>query len=140
MPKIAIIGAGSAEFSTEIIRDVLATPALEHGTFALVDVHAGRLELARQAAEKLVDQSGRNWTVEASLDRRDILPGTNYVVNTIEVAGRENVRAQRLSSVFGSVSSTATWTTSPACSTVPVTIASTLRSFAIRLAGRVEPR
>jgi len=92
MPKITIIGAGSAEFSTEIMRDVLATPALESGTFALVDIHAGRLELAHQAAEKLIKQSGRNWRVEASLDRAKLLPGTDYVINTIEVAGRENVR------------------------------------------------
>ncbi len=76
MPKITIIGAGSAEFSTEIIRDVLATPALESGTFALVDIHAGRLELSHQAAEKLIAESGRDWTVEASLDRRDVLPGS----------------------------------------------------------------
>ena len=92
MPKITIIGAGSAEFSTEIIRDVLATPALESGTFALVDVHAGRLGLSHQAAGKLIEESGRNWKLEASLDRRDVLPGTDYVINTIEVAGRENVR------------------------------------------------
>lgn len=92
MTKITIIGAGSAEFSTEIIRDVLATPALERGTFALVDIHAGRLELAHQAAEKLIAESGRQWTVEASLDRRLMLPGSQYVINTIEVAGRENVR------------------------------------------------
>ena len=92
MSKITIIGAGSAEFSTEIVRDVLATPALEGGTFGLVDIHTGRLELAQKACEKLITESGRNWKVEASLDRRDILPGTDYVVNTIEVAGRENVR------------------------------------------------
>jgi alpha-galactosidase len=92
MPKVTIIGAGSAEFSTEIIRDVLATPALESGIFALVDIHAGRLELAHQAAEALIAQSGRNWTVEASLDRSKMLPGSDYIVNTIEVAGRENVR------------------------------------------------
>ena len=92
MSKITIIGAGSAEFSTEIIRDVLVTPALENGTFALVDIHAGRLELAHQAAELLIEQSGRDWRVEASLDRTKILPGSDYVINTIEVAGRENVR------------------------------------------------
>lgn len=92
MSKIAIIGAGSAEFSTEIVRDVLATPALESGTFALVDIHAGRLELAQKASEKLIADSGRHWKVEASLDRRDVLSGTDYVINTIEVAGRENVR------------------------------------------------
>ena len=92
MSKVTIIGAGSAEFSTEIVRDILATPALESGRFALVDIHAGRLELAHRASEKLIAESGRNWTVEASLDRRTMLPGSNYVINTIEVAGRENVR------------------------------------------------
>jgi alpha-galactosidase len=92
MTKITIIGAGSAVFATEIIRDVLAVPALDNGTFALVDVHAGRLELAHEAAEKLISQSDRNWMVEASLDRREVLPDSDYVINTIEVAGRENVR------------------------------------------------
>jgi alpha-galactosidase len=92
MTKITIIGAGSAVFATEIIRDVLAVPALDNGTFALVDVHAGRLELAHEAAEKLITQSDRNWMVEASLDRREVLPDSDYVINTIEVAGRENVR------------------------------------------------
>jgi alpha-galactosidase len=92
MPKITIIGAGSAVFATEIIRDVLATPALESGTFALVDIDADRLEMAHQAAEALIAHSGRNWTVEASLDRTEVLPGSDYIINTIEVAGRENVR------------------------------------------------
>ena len=46
----------------------------------------------QQACEKLIADSGRNWTVEASLDRREVLAGTDYVINTIEVAGRENVR------------------------------------------------
>lgn len=90
--KITIIGAGSAEFSTELMKDVLATPALESGTFALVDIHAGRLELAHQMAEFLIAQSGRNWKVEASTDRTKVLSGSDYVINSIEVAGRENVR------------------------------------------------
>ena len=74
MPKITIIGAGSAEFSTEIIRDVLATSALESGIFALVDIHAGRLELAHQAAS--TSQQGPmgllTWfTRQLSSDTRD---------------------------------------------------------------------
>jgi alpha-galactosidase len=92
MSKITIIGAGSAVFATEIMSDILKTPALESGTFTLVDIDAGRLELAHQMAEFLIEKSSRNWTVEASLDRTKMLPGSDYVVNTIEVAGRENVR------------------------------------------------
>lgn len=92
MPKVTIIGAGSAVFATEIMSDVLSTPALPTGTFALVDTHPGRLELAHEMAEFLISLSGRNWQVEASTDRTKVLTGSDYVINTIEVAGRENVR------------------------------------------------
>ncbi|MCA9947838.1 MAG: alpha-glucosidase/alpha-galactosidase, partial [Anaerolineales bacterium] len=51
MPKVTIIGAGSAVFAAEVMSDILCTPDLEQGTFALVDTHAGRLELAQQMAE-----------------------------------------------------------------------------------------
>ncbi|NLF66348.1 MAG: alpha-galactosidase [Chloroflexi bacterium] len=90
--KLTIIGAGSAVFATEIMTDVLATPGLETGTFALVDIDQGRLELAHRMAEFLIGQSGRSWQVEASTNRREVLAGSDYVINTIEVAGRENVR------------------------------------------------
>lgn len=92
MTKVAIIGAGSAVFAYEIMRDVLVTPGLESGTFALVDIDAQRLELAHQIAEKLISVTGRNWTIEASTDRTKVISGTDYLVNTIEVAGMENVR------------------------------------------------
>lgn len=92
MPKVTIIGAGSAVFATEVMTDILCVPGLDTGTFALVDIHAGRLELAHKMAEFLVAKSGRNWTIEASTDRRQVLPGSDYIINTIEVAGRENVR------------------------------------------------
>ncbi len=92
MPKITLIGAGSAVFTAEIIKDILATPGLESGTFALVDIDEGRLEVAHNMAEWLVQKSGRNWSVEASTDRTKLLPGTDYLINSIEVAGLANVR------------------------------------------------
>ncbi|TMD89255.1 MAG: alpha-galactosidase [Chloroflexi bacterium] len=93
MPKVTMIGAGSAVFARQVITDVLAIDGLDQGVFALVDIDPTRLELARQIAERLVDRSGKRWTVEASTDRKEVLPGTNYVVNSIEVAGLQNVRA-----------------------------------------------
>jgi alpha-galactosidase len=92
MPKITFIGAGSTVFAYEIITDVLSTPGLETGTFGLVDIDSERLELAHQITEKVVALSGRNWTIEASTNRLDVLPGTDYLINTIEVAGLANVR------------------------------------------------
>jgi alpha-galactosidase len=90
--RVAIIGAGSAEFSAELMTDLLCTPALPTGTFALVDIDRQRLELARRMGEFLIDRTGSNWTVEASDDRTELLPGCDYVINTIEVAGLDNVR------------------------------------------------
>src|SRR5487761_749017 len=88
-----MVGAGSAVFARQIITDVLAVEGLENGVFALVDLDATRLDLARKIAEKLVALSGKRWKVEASTERRDVLPGTDFVVNSIEVAGLQNVRA-----------------------------------------------
>src|SRR6266702_1657199 len=93
MPKVTMVGAGSAVFARQIITDVLAVDGLDSGTFALVDVDGERLELARAIAQKLVDLSGKKWKVLASTDRQDVLPGTDYVVNSIEVAGLQNVRS-----------------------------------------------
>jgi alpha-galactosidase len=90
--KVSIIGAGSAVFAYEIMRDVLVTPDLEEGVFALVDIDARRLELAHQIAEKLIAATGRRWRVEASTDRTQVLADTDYLINTIEVAGLANVR------------------------------------------------
>ena len=92
MTKVAIIGAGSAVFAYELMRDILVTPGLDSGTFSLVDIAPERLEPAHQIAEKLISATGRNWNVEASTERAKILAGADYVINTIEVAGMENVR------------------------------------------------
>ena len=92
MPKVMMVGAGSAVFARQIITDILAVDGLDRGTFALVDIDPIRLDLARRIAERLVELSGKSWTVEASTERVDVLKGTDYVVNSIEVAGLQNVR------------------------------------------------
>jgi alpha-galactosidase len=92
MPKVTLVGAGSAVFARQIITDILAVDSLDRGVFALVDLDPDRLELARRIAERLVEITAKDWTVEASTDRLEVLKGTDYVVNSIEVAGLRNVR------------------------------------------------
>jgi alpha-galactosidase len=92
MTKITIIGAGSAMFAQQLITDVLAIESLAPGAIALVDIDAERLELAHALAELIVVTSGKAWTVQASTNRLDVLAGSDYVINTIEVAGLPNVR------------------------------------------------
>jgi alpha-galactosidase len=92
MIKVTLIGAGSAVFARQIVTDVLAIDGLDGGTFALVDIDADRLKLAHDISEKLVEATGKDWTVESSTERNDVLAGTDFLVNSIEVAGLENVR------------------------------------------------
>jgi len=92
MPKVTYVGAGSAVFARQVITDILAIDGLDSGEFALVDIDAERLELSHRLVEKLVDRSGKDWKVSASTERRDVLDGSDFVVNSIEVAGLDNVR------------------------------------------------
>ncbi|HEV2033530.1 MAG TPA: alpha-galactosidase [Candidatus Dormibacteraeota bacterium] len=93
MPKVTLIGAGSAVFARQVMTDILAIEGLDEGVFALVDIDPIRLDLARRIAERLVELSGKHWTIQASTERKDVLAGSDYVVNSIEVAGLQNVRA-----------------------------------------------
>jgi alpha-galactosidase len=88
-----MVGAGSAVFARQLMTDILAVEGLDDGTFALVDIDATRLDLARRIAERLVELSGKRWSVKASTDRAEVLEGSDYVISSIEVAGLKHVRA-----------------------------------------------
>ncbi|MET3850491.1 alpha-galactosidase [Paenibacillus sp. OAE614] len=91
MTKISIIGAGSA-FTQDIATDILLIEGIEGGTIALVDIDAERLEIARKLVEKIIELSGKRWNVIASTDRREVIGGSQFVINQIEVGGLQTVR------------------------------------------------
>lgn len=92
MTKVTMIGAGSAVFARQVMTDILNIEGLDSGTFALVDLDPIRLELAQKIAERLIELKGKSWQVVVSTDRRDVLADSDFVVNSIEVAGLANVR------------------------------------------------
>jgi alpha-galactosidase len=73
--------------------DILAIDGLDEGEFALVDIDPRRLDLARRIAHRLIELSGKRWSVRASVERADVLAGSDYVISSIEVAGLDSVRA-----------------------------------------------
>ena len=96
MPKITYIGAGSSNFAARLISDLVAAPGLHSGEFALVDIDAERMDLSRQIVEKVIALSGRDWKVTTTTDRTEALPGSRYVINSIEVAGLDSVEPDYL--------------------------------------------
>jgi len=89
MTKIAFIGAGSLEFTRELVRDILTFPLLEDSILALMDINAERLSWAKKDVEKFVAASGRPARVEAGLDRRQVLQGADVVLTTILTGSTE---------------------------------------------------
>jgi alpha-galactosidase len=87
MTKITLIGAGSVVFARNLCGDILLTPALRDSTLSLMDIDPGRLERARQIADRLVRQLGVPARVQATLDRREAVRGADFVITTFQQGG-----------------------------------------------------
>ena len=88
MAKVAIIGAGSVEFTRNIMADLSSYPELQGQLHvALHDIDQERLGYARRAAESIVARADAGHTVSAHLDRREAFDGADYLINEIQVGG-----------------------------------------------------
>jgi len=89
MTKIAFIGAGSLEFTFELVRDILTFPLLKDATLALMDINPERLAWAKQGVEKIVAAGNYPAKIEATLDRAEALTGADVVLTTILAGSTE---------------------------------------------------
>jgi alpha-galactosidase len=87
MTRIAFIGAGSVEFTRNLLGDLLTFPELADATIALHDIDSERLETAEGMARWTNRELGAGANFEAHLDRRAALEGCDFVVNMIQVGG-----------------------------------------------------
>jgi alpha-galactosidase len=94
MVKIGFIGAGSVEFTRNVVTDLCSFPELQGELhLALHDIDAERLGYAEALARRISKQLGAGATVTASVDRRTAIEGCDYVVNEIQVGGYRATRA-----------------------------------------------
>ena len=86
--RIAVIGAGSVEFTGNIVADLCSFTEL-HGSVTLVlhDIDEERLAYSARGAESIVRRTGAGYRIEAHPDRRAALDGARYVINEIQVGG-----------------------------------------------------
>src|SRR3954469_2338483 len=84
---ISFMGAGSAEFTRQLVRDLLALDDLGPLELVMHDVDAGRLDLATGLTSIAVERHARPVTVRAEADRRRALAGVDFVVNTVNIVG-----------------------------------------------------
>jgi len=84
-PTIVIVGAGSVEFTRELLGDILSFPELGSVRIVLHDIDVERLETAEAIARATARAAGAQPEVVASADRRRALDGADYVINVIQV-------------------------------------------------------
>ncbi|MBI2942033.1 MAG: hypothetical protein HYY04_16505 [Chloroflexi bacterium] len=107
--KIVLVGAGSAMFTQGLVADLIVSG--KPWSLGLVDIDPRALQTAERLSRRMVEARQVDVTVEASTDRRDLLPGADVVVTTIGVGGRRawgaDVSIPRKYGVFQPVGDTA---------------------------------
>lgn len=92
MAKVTLLGAGSG-FTQPLFTDILNIEGLDAGTFGMVDIDEKRLDVNVKLMRRILELMGKpKWKIEASTDRKKVLKGTDYLINTIEVSGVQCVR------------------------------------------------
>lgn len=91
MVKISIIGAGSF-FTQYIVVDILNIEGIDEVEIALVDIEPERLSIAHKLVEKVIEMKGKSFKVTSSVNRREVLKGSRFVINQIEVAGLKTIK------------------------------------------------
>jgi alpha-galactosidase len=86
--KVAFIGAGSIEFTRNVVTDLCSYPELAGGLhLALHDISPERLEFAEALTRRIVAQTGASAEVSAAGERGPALDGARYVINEVQVGG-----------------------------------------------------
>lgn len=87
---LVLIGAGSAVFTRGLLADLISARDLGDWEIRLVDVAAEPLAKAVGLAQKMIDArgAGEHIAVKGSVDRREVLPGADFVVTCVGVGGR----------------------------------------------------
>jgi alpha-galactosidase len=88
-PRIVFIGAGSVEFTKNLLGDILSFPELATSEIVLHDIDRERLEAGVAIARWTVDALGARASISSTLDRRAALEAADYVVNMIQVGGHD---------------------------------------------------
>ncbi len=87
--KIAMIGAGSVGFCKLLVQDILTFKSMHNAHVCLMDIHQGRLELAKKVMDQMKRQNNLECTFSMTLDRREAVREADFVISMIQVGGLE---------------------------------------------------
>ncbi|MBN1583923.1 MAG: alpha-glucosidase/alpha-galactosidase, partial [Anaerolineae bacterium] len=89
MLKIAVIGAGSVGFTRRLLRDILAVPEFADAEFRFMDISRENLDMATNLCRKMIADSNLAAKILPTMDRREAIRDTDYVLCVARVGGLE---------------------------------------------------
>lgn len=109
--KLVLIGAGSTVFTQRLVADIILAGEAHLWELALVDIDPVTLDAVNKLVAKMLAAKGADIPVTATTDRRQVLPGADFVVTTIAVGGRkgwqQDIEIPRRHGIFQPVGDTA---------------------------------
>src|SRR5262245_48473657 len=93
--KISVIGAGSAQFSLGLVKDLCLTESLAGSLVSFMDIDQQRLEMIELLASRYAAELGADLRFERTLDRKASLQEADFVINTASVTSHHHQRAMR---------------------------------------------
>lgn len=90
--KICIIGAGSAIFSLNLIKDICINENLKNATVSLMDIDEARLEVIYGLCTRYTNEMQANIKVLKTTDRREAMQGADFVLNVALDFGHERYK------------------------------------------------
>ena len=86
--KIVLVGAGSSNFGTGTIGDILGNKILPGSEICLHDIDGERLNKMLQKAERAIEKHSLDFTVSATVDRKKAFQNADFIIISIEVGDR----------------------------------------------------
>jgi alpha-galactosidase len=93
--KVTIIGAGSAEFSLGLVKDICLTESLAGSQVCFMDINEERLDIIYRLAVRYAQDLGSDLQFERTLDREESLQGTDFMINTATITHNEYYMKRR---------------------------------------------
>jgi alpha-galactosidase len=93
--KVSVIGAGSAQFSLGLVKDLCLTEGLSGSMVSFMDINEERLAMIHKLAARYAGELGADLRFESTTDRQASLQEADFVINTAAVKSHHHQRAAR---------------------------------------------
>jgi alpha-galactosidase len=88
--KISVIGAGSAQFSLGLVKDICLTSSLAGSQICFMDLNQERLDMVHRLALRYAAETDTDLSFECTTDRLVCLRDADFVINTAYAKGHDH--------------------------------------------------